>query len=788
MVEDIFPILKNLDLSDISRDDRDIDLLIGADYYWCVVEGETKRCGTEGLVAINSKLGWLLSGPYEWNNQGSAAVNLATTHVLSIEFNEEQEEALLSSEIEKFWNLDTVGIKHNETSVYEKFMDEVKFKEGRYEVRLPFKEDHPLIEDQYASTLTRLKRLKIKLDVNKNLLEQYDMVMKKQLKLGIIEEVHTEPIVGKVTYLPHRAVIREDKMMKVRIVFDASAKYKGPSLNDCLYKGPSLNPLLFDILLRFRVHPIGLSADIEAAYLQISVPEEDRDYMRFLWYDDVSKTNPQIVKYRFTRIIFGATSSQFLLNGVLKIHADRYRRDDPEFSNILNRHLFIDDLNCSVPSVGEGVNLYRKVKTRFLEANFNFRRWRTNDRKLQRFIQFQENKSIVKPEGNDCHKVLGIPWNNEDEFVIDASSYVKEVDILLPTKRNILRLVAGIYDPLGFIQSLTIKLKLLMQEICATSLGWDEKLDKSLAQKCLKVVEEFRQMQYILIPRCYCHNEVNDPIKVIELHGFSDASALAFGACIYLKFIKVSGNRKVVFVTSKSRIAPSKSKHTIPRLELLGNFILSRLVVSVSGALQQEMKIDEIFCWSDSKVSLAWIKSKTKEFKTFVQNRVIEIRKNVHEDNWHHCSSDENPADIITRGNNDPNSSLWWNGPTFLTYDDYPSTKIELDFSDDTPDYIDEIPVSKLALHASMIPEKSIGKVINIERYNDLLKLFRITAYVIRFIANLKAKANKKKLCLHKYVISSELREAKFLWIKDNQIDMNTEHSIDLKLNLNLND
>ena len=163
VVEDIFPILKNLDLSDISRNDRDIDLLIGADYYWCVVEGETKRCGTEGLVAINSKLGWLLSGPYEWNNQDSAAVNLATTHVLSIEFNEEQEEALLSSEIEKFWNLDTVGIKHNETSVYERIMDEVKFKEGRYEVRLPFKEDHPLIEDQYASTLTRLKRLKTKL-------------------------------------------------------------------------------------------------------------------------------------------------------------------------------------------------------------------------------------------------------------------------------------------------------------------------------------------------------------------------------------------------------------------------------------------------------------------------------------------------------------------------------------------------------------------------------------------------------------------------------------------------
>ena len=96
--------------------------------------------------------------------------------------------------------------------------------------------------------------------------------MKNQLKLGIIEEVTKSPVVGEVTYLPHQAVVRKDKTTtKVRIVFHANAKGKGLCLNDCLYKGPSLNPLLYDILLRFRVHNIGLSADIESAYLQVSV-------------------------------------------------------------------------------------------------------------------------------------------------------------------------------------------------------------------------------------------------------------------------------------------------------------------------------------------------------------------------------------------------------------------------------------------------------------------------------------------------------------------------------------
>ena len=101
--------------------------------------------------------------------------------------------------------------------------------------------------------------------------------MRNQLKLGIIEKVESKPTVGEVTYLPHRCVKREDKKTtKVRVLFDGSAKVKGPSLNECLYKGPNLNLLLFDILL--RVFNVGLSADIEAAYMQISITPEEHDY------------------------------------------------------------------------------------------------------------------------------------------------------------------------------------------------------------------------------------------------------------------------------------------------------------------------------------------------------------------------------------------------------------------------------------------------------------------------------------------------------------------------------
>ena len=127
-------------------------------------------------------------------------------------------------------------------------------------------------------------------------------------------------------YLPHRGVIREDHdTTKLRIVFDASAEIRNElSLNNIVYSGPCLLPYLDDILLRFWTGKIGLVGDIKQAFLQVEIAEEQRDRIRFLWFNDINETPRKITSLRFTRVVFSLTSSPFLLNWTIKIHVSKY--------------------------------------------------------------------------------------------------------------------------------------------------------------------------------------------------------------------------------------------------------------------------------------------------------------------------------------------------------------------------------------------------------------------------------------------------------------------------------
>ena len=248
------PHLAGLDLADFSSSELSlpIDVLIGSDYYWELVTGSVCR-GTNGPTAVHTKMGWVLSGPSSHCKPDRCAMNLSVTHVLHVETVSESPCAL-DDQLRGFWELESLGVRDEERTLYDDFTGVVRFENGRYKVPLPWKEFHDPLPDNYLLSVNRLQGLLRRLKQDPAILEEYNGIIQDQLRRGIIETVPECKTPLRIThYLPHHAVVRQDKSTtKVRIVYDASAKTAtGPSLNDCLLKGPKFNQLIFDLLLRF---------------------------------------------------------------------------------------------------------------------------------------------------------------------------------------------------------------------------------------------------------------------------------------------------------------------------------------------------------------------------------------------------------------------------------------------------------------------------------------------------------------------------------------------------------
>ena len=791
-----YPHLQGLQLADIpeSADDVEIDVLIGADYYWNFFDGAVRQGRGPGPVALSTKLGWVLSGPMLPSGKRSSecSVNLNPTHVLRVDTSTVNiNEAELSPEglqLSKFWDLETLGIRSDEKSVYDTFTEEVKFDGERYEAKLPFKEYHPPLPDNYSTSERRLESLLKRLQGKPDVLKEYDNVIKQQVEEGITEKVHeSKPMsVGAVHYLPHREVIRADKeTTKLRVVYDASCNTTGTSLNDCLLAGPPLTPMIFDILVRFRAFKVAVVADIEKAFLNISVTPEHRDFLRFLWVDDPFKSCPRVQVLRFCRVVFGVTSSPFILNATIRHHMNTYIETDEQFVKKVLDSLYVDDFVSGANTHQSAYDLCNKVKSVMAKGGFNLRKWQSNSNELVEAMKSEcdEKKSspltsheeVVKDGKQQCKsesrpvsdetspKVLGMAWNNQtDELSFDLSRIVADVEPVV-TKRSLLRVAATFYDPLGLISPIILSFKMLFQAVCKKNVGWDDELDDSLSERWRSLIRDLLEVGRISVPRCYSLNSQSEDEVFIELHAFGDASENAYGSCVYIR-LEYQSRVHCSLIASKTRVAPM-SRMSIPRLELLACLVTARLVRSVLEALNN-VSVHSVFYWSDSMVALSWIKGIQKEFKQFVQNRVNEIRKLTSIDSWNYCPTDMNPADLASRGSTATDlvkNRLWWDGPTFLLEskeDRQPESVPLLVEPGEEVSSSGPLKVTVAAVTASEV-EDDIEQIIDIKKFNKVSRLLRVTAYVLRFISILKkSDAEKGELS------TDEIVSAERIWIK----------------------
>ena len=242
------------------------------------MQGGAIRGGPGSPIALESTLGWILSGPVAQCQDISAThANFVQSHVLNVM----QDKTSIEEQVSKFCTLESFGILKNELSFNKDFEEEIEFSEGRYQVKLPWKKDHPTLPNNFKLCQKRLIGLFSKLKKNRKLLNDYDSIINDQEERGIIKRVDSHFVggVGKTHYIPHHPVIREDKeTTKVLFVYDASAKDKtGVSLNQCLYPGPCLLKTIAEIIARFHLNSIALMSDIEKAFHMVSVHPSDRD-------------------------------------------------------------------------------------------------------------------------------------------------------------------------------------------------------------------------------------------------------------------------------------------------------------------------------------------------------------------------------------------------------------------------------------------------------------------------------------------------------------------------------
>ena len=765
-----------------------IDVLVGSDYYWQVVTGRVIR-GASGPTAVETKLGWVLSGPVEGVAPENAAINFVSsfsTHSLRVDTLTEQES--LERGLRRFWELESLGILKDEQSVYDTFTQQISFRQGRYEVHLPWKETHPLLPDNYELCRKRLNGLLRKLSQDPEQLHQYDAVIRDQLRQGMVEAIAdpTNFKEGRVHYLPHHAVVRHDKQTtKLRVVYDASAKTDGPSLNDCLYTGPNFGQSILDILLRFRLHKVALVGDVEKAFLMVSVADCDRDVLRFLWVKDINEPQPEIMIMRFARVVFGVSASPFLLNATIDHHIKKYDSVDKPFVKKFRRSIYVDDLTAGSNDADSAYEFYVKSKMRLAEANFNLRKFDTNSPELRQTIE--QNEQLLSQEDNqECaqtrpsnlsvneqeRQVLGVRWDvANDVLIFDLSGIAEVMKETRPTKRNAVSLATRFFDPLGMISPLTIRFKLLFQQLCETKVGWDELLEGRLLIEWETLASDLQRSQPISIPRC-CTTAENMTVKSYALDGFCDASQRAYAAVVYLR-VETETNTHAHLLCSKTRVAPVK-KVTIPRLELLSALLLARLISTITHALESEIELVEPTCHTDSQVALCWIKGVDKEWKQFVQNRVVEIRKLVPFACWKHCPGTRNPADIPSRGVLTTEFSaklgLWLNGPSTIQSPEEMMESEDVTLSDEC---LAELKArNREKMTTNLLNSNDSNVIVSCQDYSNLRRLLRVTAYVLKFIKLLRRSKNPESQqssrndCI---LTTSDLDAALVYWLKESQ-------------------
>ena len=530
-------------------------------------------------------------------------------------------------------------------------------------------------------------------------------------------------------------------------------------MNDTLLVGPTVHPPLIDVLLRFRLHRVALTADISKMYRAIELIPDDRDLHRFVWRRSPSEI---LCDYRMTRVTFGVSASSFAANMAVKQNALDFATEFPHAVKVIDQSFYVDDCLAGADSVSEAIDLQAQLHSLFSKGGFLLRKWNSSEAEVLSHIpsDLKDTPAIQSlPAPVEYTKTLGIEWNSSmDHFRLTVANLPPLNNI---TKRVLVSDIAKTFDVLGWFSPTTIKVKILLQRLWEQKVDWDDLVPDPIYENWLQWRSELHLLSNKHISRYYFDKK--SQVASIELHGFSDASENAYAAVVYLRMTDTSGKVRISLVTSKTKVAPIK-KLTIPRLELCGAYLLAQLLYHVQNIF--DVPLNDVYAWTDSTVVLNWLVGNPRRFKTYVGNRVSYIVELIAPERWNHIEGIQNPADCASRGifpSELLDHTLWWNGPNWLHHNSSQWPKqFNLPPSESTSEE------RELSLHTVL---SSLSCILNINDYSSFTRLKRVTAWIIRFNHNCRSRKLGTEPSHLIYLTTKELQTAEWYWYSIAQRD-----------------
>lgn len=695
-----------------------IDALLGVELFFDMLRSGKLYIENSRLILQETAFGYIVSGSsLAKGSQGYIHCGLI------------QETLNLEKTLRNFWEIESVDnsspVLSKEELECENHFNKTHYRttEGRYVVNMPLKTDKVLGESR-TTALDRLNSLSKRLARNPNLKELYIHFIEEYKDLGHMEEVSSEVEPDGCYYFPHHGILRPEKSStKLRVVFNGSASTSnGVSLNQLQLNGKIPQQDLFSIMLRFRKHVFAFTADIRMMYRQILIEPTQRDLQRILWRENPTDS---VKTYRLNTVTYGTKNAPYLATRALRQLCDDEEQSFPAASFAAREDFYIDDILTGSHDLESAVELKRQMILLLQRGGMTLHKWNSNHVSLINHESCNGNYSFDDFNQVNSVKALGVLWRP----ILDCFSYKLTIQPQAnSTKRTILSDISRIFDPLGLIGPVVTKAKLFMKDLWMIHLDWDTPLPEPTRMKWLEYVSLLPNLENLSIPRYFDNN------NKVTLHGFADASSVAYGAAIYAQCNISNVTSSVHLLCSKSRVAPVKPV-TIPRLELCAALLLSHLMERVISALK--LRDYDIVLWSDSTIVLAWLKKPPHELKPFVANRVATIQELTKNSQWNHVSSSENPADLLSRGlmpDQIQTQDLWWHGPSFLRDSAARTETCDLEHATILSDFTCELKQQKNTNLTSVVNNDVISYLVFSN--NHYLKLIRILSFVYRFLNN----------------------------------------------------